>query len=373
VGGIPINSFLGLPVYHASEELVGVVGLMNRAGGYNDRIIEYLRPLLATGAAIIKAHRSSVERRQAEAALAASKERIEEEAEIAATLLHVAQMLSEHLGQADMLEQVNQLSVDVLQCEVSSTFVWDERADVFRFKANVGTRPEVLAEMQSMTFARGSMPILDIMEPGKLIEIAADSEQTLVPSWLLERWEVGVALIAPISRKGQIVGVLINSFAQPRRFTARQRRLAAGIAHTTALALENSRLIVDLQQANRLKTEFVSTMSHELRTPLNVILGFATMARDPKIDDGDRDHCLTRIETSGHDLLALIEDTLEIAKIEEGHDRIEIEPVVLPALWNTLGEMCARLPRNPGVQLEWTPASNGTGAHRSAQSDGDGS
>jgi PAS domain S-box-containing protein len=358
--GTQIDSFLGMPVYHASEELVGVVGLANRSGGYNDRVIEYLRPLLATGAAIIKAHRSNVERRQAEVALAASKERIEEEAEIAATLLHVAQMLNEYLGQPDMLERVNRLSVDVLQCDISNTFVWDERAEVFHFKANVGMSPDVLARVRSMTFGRDSLPILGIMEHGKLIEISQDLEQSLVPAELFTLWEIGAALIAPISRKGQIVGVLINAYRQPRRFSARQRRLAAGIAHTTALALENSRLIVDLQQANRLKTEFVSTMSHELRTPLNVILGFATMARDAKIEFAERDHCLARIETSGHDLLGLIEDTLEIAKIEEGLDRVERESIVLPELWALLGEMCARMPRNHGVELQWHPASEGT-------------
>jgi signal transduction histidine kinase len=358
--GTHIDSFLGLPVYHASEELVGVVGLANRSGGYNDRVIEYLRPLLATGAAIIKAHRSNVERRQAEVALAASKERIEEEAEIAATLLHVAQMLSEYLGQPDMLERVNRLSVDVLQCDASNTFEWDERAQVFRFKCDAGTRPEVLAQVTTMTFGRDTLPLVGALEPGKLIEISQDTEQSLVPVELLALWEIGAVLVAPISRKGQIVGVLINSYRQPRRFTARQRRLAAGIAHTTALALENSRLIVDLQQANHLKTEFVSTMSHELRTPLNVILGFATMARDTKIEFAERDHCLARIETSGHDLLALIEDTLEIAKIEEGLDRIEREPIALPELWATLGEMCARMPRNTGVELQWRPPSAGT-------------
>jgi signal transduction histidine kinase len=365
--GIQIETFLGLPVYHAGAELVGVVGLVNRPGGYNDRIIEYLRPLLATGAAIIKAHRSNVERRQAEVALAASKERIEEEAEIVATLLHVAQMLDEYLGSPDMIERVNQLAVDVLGCDFSTTFVWDERAEVFRFKAAVGVAPGVLAEIAPATFARDSMPILAAMEAGKLIEISTDVEQSLVPATLLERWDGRAVLVVPITRKGQIVGVFTNGYREPRRFSPRQRRLATGIAHATALALENSRLIADLQTANRLKTEFVSTMSHELRTPLNVILGFTTMARDARVTPTDREHCLARIEASGHDLLALIEDTLEIAKIEEGRDRIEIAPVALPDFWRTLGEMCARLPRNPGVALEWMLPVGSDTAHTDAR------
>ncbi len=118
----------------------------------------------------------------------------------------------------------------------------------------------------------------------------------------------------------------------------------------------NARLVVELEETSRLKSEFVSTMSHELRTPLNVILGYAEMLRD---HDGDLDHdeCIARLQAAGRDLLDLIESTLEVGKIEAGRDAARFEPVDLQAFWSTLRAGCSRLPHHTGVALEWEAAS----------------
>jgi signal transduction histidine kinase len=132
-------------------------------------------------------------------------------------------------------------------------------------------------------------------------------------------------------------------------------RIAAGVAAVATLALANSHLLARLEEASRLKSQFVSTMSHELRTPLNVMLGYADMARDT--DDADeRALLLARIETAGRDLLELIESTLEIGRMESGRDVVRLETVSLRTLVETIGEGCTRLPRHDGVTLEWPSA-----------------
>jgi signal transduction histidine kinase len=152
---------------------------------------------------------------------------------------------------------------------------------------------------------------------------------------------------------GELVGILCVVRTRDVPFERVERQLARALADQAALALRTARLVADLRRANRLKSEFVSTMSHELRTPLTVILGFAEMARDAALAGDERNECLGRIETSGRDLLGLIETTLEIGKMDAGRDEVQLEPVPLPAFWATIGDACQRLPRNAAVELEW--------------------
>ncbi len=92
------------------------------------------------------------------------------------------------------------------------------------------------------------------------------------------------------------------------------------------------------EAANRAKSVFLSNMSHELRTPLNAILGFAElMARDESVPEGQR-HNLDTISRSGHHLLSLINDILEISKIEAGRLTVQAAPCDLHELLETVVE-----------------------------------
>ncbi|HJQ73900.1 MAG TPA: GAF domain-containing protein, partial [Gaiellaceae bacterium] len=190
-----------------------------------------------------------------------------EETEIAAALVHVGETLNAHLDHPDMLEHVNRLAVEALGCDWSSTFVWDEGRQAFRLHANVGSRPEVQAELRQVDFHWDAFPLLRTLRPGEVLEIADAESQSLIPVSLMRRFETASAIYVPITRHEAINGVLVNGYRRHRGpFSSKQRRLALGIAQATAVALENARLITDLQGASRLKSEFVETMSHELRT-----------------------------------------------------------------------------------------------------------
>ena len=88
-----------------------------------------------------------------------------------------------------------------------------------------------------------------------------------------------------------------------------------------AVALTNARLYDELQTASRIRSEFVSTISHELRTPLNVMLGYLEMVRDPDLTHEEKLQLLDRSQQNGFQLLALIESTLEIGRIDAGPRR----------------------------------------------------
>ncbi|TMA69410.1 MAG: HAMP domain-containing histidine kinase [Deltaproteobacteria bacterium] len=279
----------------------------------------------------------------------------QEEAEIAEALVQVGETLNAQLDQTDMLERVSRLAVERLACDWSSTFVWDGRREAFRLAASAGTRPEVLTELAQLEFPPGSLPVLDALRPGEVLEIADFEKQSLVPVELPRRMEASSALYVPIARRDTIVAVLIHGYrTRTGPFSSKQRRLALGIAHTTAVALENARLIADLQSASRLKSEFVAMMSHELRTPLNVITGYTDLLAEGAFGPlaGSQLDTLGRIRRSALELLDLINATLDLGRLESGRESVALGLVNVDGLFDELGrELEAMVP--DGVVLRW--------------------
>jgi signal transduction histidine kinase len=232
--------------------------------------------------------------------------------------------------------------------------VWDDQGGRFVLGGGFGIPPAVHAEVVATGVTGALAAAARGTWPGALLEVSGPHAQTSVPPVLLERWGVTAALCAPIRRRDEVLGVLcLGLRGRPGPFSARQRRLTLGIAQAAATALENARLITDLQTANRLKSEFVSTMSHELRTPLHVILGFAEMAYDVDMETTQRRECLARIQDAGRDLLSMIESTLEIGRLETGRDEVRSDEISLPVLLEELHDTCASMPREPEVALLW--------------------
>src|SRR5262249_39141624 len=125
--------------------------------------------------------------------------------------------------------------------------------------------------------------------------------------------EAGPWIAIPLVRAGRIAGFLAaTGHGAAEAFGRRDLRLADGIAHHASIALQNARLVADLEAADRLKSEFVSTMSHELRTPLNVIIGYTEMLRDGAVGpmSAAQRELIDRLHARGRELLELIEATL---------------------------------------------------------------
>ncbi|MFN8546066.1 MAG: HAMP domain-containing sensor histidine kinase [Candidatus Binatia bacterium] len=278
-----------------------------------------------------------------------------EEAAIAAGLMHVSEVLHEHLDHPDMLEEVNRLACSLLDCDWSATFLWDADRCEFRLVAHVGVSPAVAAVAEELTPFWASLPLMAALRPGKLLEITDVHSQTLIPPGLFAKLEVSSSLHTPILRGGRMIGALVHGYrTRTGPFSARQHRFALGMAHATAVAVENARLIADLQAASRLKSEFVATMSHELRTPLNVITGYAELLAEGAFGPlaQAQQETIARVRRSALELLDLIAATLDLGRLEAGREAIQLAPVDLAALCSELSVEIDPLV-TPGVTVAW--------------------
>jgi signal transduction histidine kinase len=122
------------------------------------------------------------------------------------------------------------------------------------------------------------------------------------------------------------------------------------------------RLHLELARAYQHKSEFLANMSHELRTPLSAIIGFSELLRTDsksRFDDATRQKFLAQISTSGHDLLALINDILDLSKVEAGQTVLQIEEVAIADVVGRVLSTMEPLAVKKAIRLEADVAASG--------------
>ncbi|HEY4910096.1 MAG TPA: GAF domain-containing protein [Methylomirabilota bacterium] len=163
-------------------------------------------------------------------------------------------------------------------------------------------------------------------------------------------------LSVPMLRDGQPIGTITVAADRTEPFPDKQVALLKTFADQAVIAVENVRLFTEIQEktgqleiANRHKSEFLANMSHELRTPLNAVIGFSEVLLERMFGEINpkQEEYLQDILSSGKHLLSLINDILDLSKIEAGRMELEAQPFDLPAaLDNALTLIRERAARN---------------------------
>jgi len=188
-----------------------------------------------------------------------------------------------------------------------------------------------LSERPSMALA--------IRERRPVLVYAGDSELDTDEKerQLLQEANARAKLVLPMMAGERVIGVVRWTDDTPgRRFTEEDVNLAQTLVSQATIAVDNALLFrqletraVELAEANRLRSQFLATISHELRTPMNSIIGFSSALLNGLYGELNEQQIsrVERIERNGQTLLALIDDLLDLSKIDAGRSKLTLEVV----------------------------------------------
>jgi len=311
--------------------------------------------------------RDTTERKRVEAELRQHREHLEElvgerTAELTTLKEHLAteladlqrlhelstRLLAEN-EPAALLHEVLQAAMELLGAVKGKLQRYDESENVLRIVAQIGFNQAFLDTFRSVP------PFFAICGTAMGLHQRVIVEDALSDPRFADERELYVAnhVVAMQSTPlygidGQLYGVLTTHFQTPHRPSERELRLLDLYAQQATRVLEGSERTAQLtlakrkaEETDRLKSVFLTTMSHELRTPLNAILGYAQiLVRDPALDERQTDGLKT-IRQSGEYLLSLINDILDLSKIEAGRLEFNPGPVNLPLFLQSVAETIA--------------------------------
>jgi signal transduction histidine kinase len=267
--------------------------------------------------------------------------------ENARLLNELRQSLQQQTATADVLKVISRSTFDlravldtliesaVRLCEADMGSINQQHGESFRQVANYGHPPALQKYMDThpIPAGKGSVVGRSVLEKKvvQITDVQADLEYAFVEGAKLGG--VRTMLGVPLLRDGSPIGVVVLQRRDVRPFTDKQIELVTTFADQAVIAIENVRLFNEIQEKSRQleeasqhKSQFLANMSHELRTPLNAILGYTELMADGAYGEPSEKMMgvLKRLEANGRHLLGLINDVLDLSKIEAGQLALEL-------------------------------------------------
>jgi len=252
----------------------------------------------------------------------------------------VSQAVNSTIDLQTVLSTIVAKAVQLSSTEAGTIYVFDEESREFKLRATYGMDDALVASLRDRHIRMGETAIgraVSQRRPVQIFDVQHDASGSVLD--VILRAGFRAHLTIPLLAADRIVGALVVRRKEAGEFSESTVDLLQTFGAQSVLAIQNARLFTEiedksrqLEEASRHKSQFLANMSHELRTPLNAIIGVSEMLREDAEALQQDTEPLDRVLGAARHLLALINDILDLSKIEAGRMELHLESFALGSL-----------------------------------------